>query len=219
MWSTFISSSWSAPSTYGRAVASEIRLPSRKARFSTSRTGSARRAASTATRSNPNPPTTVMSSAPAARANATACASNGRSPTATSAFGICSVSVPSRLPRPAASSTAFTKNLLEQRRQRREAANHRHRRKAQREPIGRERRRDADERNAFTLGDLAVVQRIAHEQHLLAGGAELARRGVQVRPPLGQSVAVAEHQIELEAGVAREGADVLDAVVGRHGDA
>src|SRR4029079_3742686 len=174
---------------------------------------------SAATRSNPNPPTTVISSAPAACANDTACASSGRPPTPLSALGICrraarptwsgvwglgAVTAPGRLPSPAASSTACIANRLEQGGQRREPANHRHRREAQREAVGRERRRHADEGNALALRDLAVVQRVADEQHLLSGGAELTRRRVQVRAPLGQPAAVTEHEVEPEPGGARE---------------
>src|SRR4051794_39584329 len=197
MWSTFIRRSSSASSMNPRAAVNETRLPSRKAVFSTSVTGRARRFTSAATRSNPNPPTTVIARAPAARANDTAYASRGRSPTSINAFGICCVSAPSRLPRPAASSTASTADL-EQRRQRREAPDHGHGRETQREPIGRERRRDADERDALPLRDLTIVQRVAHEQHLLPRGAELARRRVQVRAPLREASAVTEHQVELE---------------------
>src|SRR4029079_2659154 len=204
MWSMLISRNSSASSTNRRAAVSEIRLPSRKAVFSISLTGSSSRPTSAATRSNPNPPTTVISSAPAACANDPACASSGRPPTSISALGICCVNVPRRLPSPAASSTACIANRLEQGGQRREPANHRHRREAQREAVGRERRRHADEGNALALRDLAVVQRVADEQHLLSGGADLTRRRVQGRAPLGQPAAVTEHEVEPEPGGARE---------------
>src|SRR5450755_1616129 len=115
-----------------------------------------------------------------------------------SAFGICSVSAPRRLPRPAASHTAcmLQSYLLKQLGQSGEAPNHRDVREAEHEALRREGRRHTHERDPFALGDLAVVKRIPDEQHLLSIDLEAARHGLEVRAPLGEAASEPQSQIE-----------------------
>src|ERR1019366_10448414 len=123
MWSTFITKKPSSMSE--RAVSSETKLPSRNCALSTRCNGKLARAESSArslssaslTCEKQKPPTTITRAGCIPAANESAWNSSGLPPTAISALGTSRVSVPRRLPSPAASRTTFMR-LLDRRGQR-----------------------------------------------------------------------------------------------------
>ena len=113
MWSTFITRKPSVMS--GLAANSDTRLPSRNCVFSTNSMGRAAAAGSPArnfsrvslTCGKQKPLTTMMREGRKRAAKDSTCSSSGLPATGIRALGRSRVSVPSRLPSPAASSTTF----------------------------------------------------------------------------------------------------------------
>ena len=123
-----------------------------------------------------------------------------------SCYGMSFVSEPSREPSPAASRTTCTvagynrkppaapmvrlektpgvRRSEEQARQLAEAVHHGRARKPQRKALTRERPGHAHEGQPLALGDLAVVKRVAHEQHVFAAEAEPPRPDAKAGRPV-----------------------------------